>query len=205
MAASDRTAALHEAKRADSRRKQKRVLSAVQRLTQDGSRVTFARVAREADVSTWLVYNTSELATAVRDAMQSQHDHGREPSVQPSSNVSIASVRTDLAIALNEIKSLRTERDALRKRVERVLGDEIRESDRAQLVERIAELENLLRGTRADLAAARRENSTLTELKTDMSAQLEAVRLLNQQLIWQGNQGDAKRDQERGATARTLL
>lgn len=184
----DRVKALHEAKRADSHRKHQRAHATLQRLLDRGSRVTFARVAREADVSTWLVYNTPDLKAAIQGAIERQHHDGTETiSKQPSSNVSHASLRTDLALALAEIKSLRKERDALRRRVERVLGDEISEIDRNQLTDRITELEQLLRTAQNDLADFTKAVSTLTEQNQELSEQLDAVRVLNQTLIRQGN------------------
>ena len=142
----DRTRALHEAKRADSRRKHDRTIATVKRLVDSGSRVSFARVAREANVSTWLVYNSTELKTTIQSAIDHQNKEGlKEAPARPAAAASNASLLTDLALARAEIKSLKHERDTLRKRIERVLGDEIREVDRGQLVERIAELEHLLR------------------------------------------------------------
>ena len=101
--------------------------------------------------------------------------------------MSHASLRTDLALARAEIKSLKQERDALKKRVERILGNEIREIDRNQLTDRITELEQLLRTTQNDLADTAKTISTLTEQNQELSEQLDAVRILNQTLIRQGN------------------
>lgn len=67
---------------------------------------------------------------------------------------------TDLALARAEIKSLKQDRDTLRKCIERVLGDEVREVDRSQLVERITELEHLLRAAHTDLAEANKTTAT---------------------------------------------
>ena len=90
---------------------------------------------------------------------------GVEPASRPSSNVSHASLRTDhLALARAEIKSLKQERDTLRNRLERVLGDEIREIDRSQLTDRITELERLLQTAQNELAdAAKTINAHRTE------------------------------------------
>lgn len=185
----NRTRALHEAKRADSRRKHERALATVDRLVTNGSRVTFARVAREADVSTWLVYNSPELKPAIQAAIQRQQRDGVEPptSKQPSSNVSLASLGTDLAMARDEIKTLKAERNVLRKRVERVIGDEIGEIDRSRLLDRITELEQLLRTTQTDLADAAKTITSLTEQNHELTEQLDAVRILNQTLIRQSN------------------
>jgi alpha-N-acetylglucosamine transferase len=184
----DRTRALHDAKRADSQRKHDRAAATVKRLLDSGSRVSFARVAREANVSTWLVYNSTELKTAIQNAIDQQNVDGlKQAPARPATAVSNASLMTDLALARTEIKSLKHERDALRKRIERVLGDEIREIDHSQLVERITELEHLLRAAHSDVADATKSNATLTEQNQELAEQLEAVRILNQRLIRQSN------------------
>lgn len=184
----DRTRALHEAKRADSRRKHDRAIATVKRLVDSGSRVSFARVAREANVSTWLVYNSAELKTAIQDAIDHQNTDGlKQAPARPATVVSNASLMADLAMARAEIKSLKQERDTLRKRIERVLGDEVREVDRSQLIERINELEHLLRTAHTDLADSTKTVAALTEQSQELAEQLDAVRILNQQLIRQSN------------------
>jgi aryl carrier-like protein len=184
----ERTQALHEAKRADSQRKHDRAAATVKRLLDSGSRVSFARVAREANVSTWLVYNSTELKTAIQDAIDRQNAEGLTPApARPVTAASNASLMTDLALARAEIKSVKHERDTLRKRIERVLGDEVREVDRSQLVERITELEHLLRSARTDLADANKTTAALTDQNQELTEQLDAVRILNQQLIRQSN------------------
>jgi aryl carrier-like protein len=184
----DRTRALHEAKRADSRRKHDRAIATVKRLVDSGSRVSFARIAREANISTWLVYNSADLKTTIQNAIDHQNTEGlTQTPARPATAASNASLMTDLALARAEIKSLKQERDTLRKRVERVLGDEVREVDRGQLVERITELEQLLRTAHADLADATKAIVTLTAQTEELTEQLDAVRILNQRLIRQSN------------------
>src|ERR1700687_5604531 len=183
----DRTRALHDAKRADSRRKHDRAAAAVKRLLESGSRISYARVAREANVSTWLVYNSAELKTSIQSAIDHQNREGLQTAPPPPAAASNASLLTDLTLARAEIKSLRHERDTLRKRIERVLGDEIREIDRSQLVERITELEHLLRTAHSDVGGATKTIATLTDQNQELTEQLEAVRILNQRLIRQSN------------------
>jgi aryl carrier-like protein len=188
----DRTRALHEAKRADSRRKHDRAIATVKRLVDSGSRVSFARVAREANVSTWLVYNSAELKATIQDAVDQQNTEGlKQAPARPATAASNASLMTDLALARAEIKTLKQERDTLRRRIERVLGDEVREVDRGQLVERINELEHLLRTAHSDLADSTKTVAALTEQSQELTEQLDAVRILNQRLIRQSNSFEA--------------
>jgi hypothetical protein len=184
----ERTRALHDAKRADSRRKHDRAAATVKRLVDSGSRVSFARVAREANVSTWLVYNSTELKTAIQAAIDHQNAEGvKQAPARLATAVSNASLMTDLTLARAEIKSIKQERDTLRKRIERVLGDEVREVDRSQLVERITELEQLLSTAHTDLADTNKTIIKLTDHTEELTEQLDAVRILNQRLIRQSN------------------
>jgi cell division protein FtsB len=77
--------------------------------------------------------------------MERQHRDGlyRPCPTQPSWKLSLPSLRTDVAPAREEIKTLKAERDVLRQRVERLIGDQIREIDRSQITDRISELEQL--------------------------------------------------------------
>ncbi len=184
----ERTRALHAAKRADSQRKHDRVTATVKRLRDSGSRISFARVAREANVSSWLVYNSTELKTAIQDAITQQNDEGLDPApVEPAAAATTASLMTDLALARAEIKALKQDRDALKKRIERVLGDEVREADRNQLVERIHELEQLLTTALADNAGLKKTTATATAQRDEAYEERDAARILNQQLIRQIN------------------
>ncbi|HXO53466.1 MAG TPA: DUF6262 family protein [Mycobacterium sp.] len=201
----DRTHALHEAKRADSRRKHDRAIATVKRLVDSGSRVSFARVAREANISTWLVYNSADLKTTIQNAIDHQNTEGlTQTPARPATAASNASLMTDLALARAEIKSLKQERDILRKRIERVLGDEIREVDRGQLVERINELEHLLRTAHTDLADCTKTVAALTDQTQELTEQLDAVRILNQQLIRQSNGSEPHEPHLRESARNTL-
>jgi hypothetical protein len=103
---------LQEAHHRDSRAKRARVLQAVEELVRTGRPITFAAVARTARVSTWLVY-----ADGVRHHIEAAM---RGQTVQPTTDEQVsrpaspASLRTDLELAREEIRSLRAERDKLR-------------------------------------------------------------------------------------------
>ncbi|MFJ9749427.1 DUF6262 family protein [Streptomyces chartreusis] len=126
----------------DSEAKTRRALEAVEGLLRTGRRVTVAQVAREADVSTWFVYNQSQVRRAVQDGITTQREHGHRNSPAPEAQqVSPAGLRTDLALAREEIKDLKKERDHLRNRVQLSLGTELDEVNRNELIERVQQLE----------------------------------------------------------------
>jgi phage shock protein A len=134
-------------------------------------------VAREAAVSTWFVYNQSQVHRAVQEGIATQQEHGRRNSPAPGAQqVSPAGLRTDLALAREEIKDLKKERDRLRNRVRLSLGTELDQVSRSELIaraqqleqqnttldqqlseakDRITVLEGQLRETEDDLTAAR--------------------------------------------------
>ena len=60
-----RTDKLIAARRQVSRDKRAHTLQTLLRLAESGARISFARLAREAGVSTWLLYNSPELKQAV--------------------------------------------------------------------------------------------------------------------------------------------
>ena len=177
-----RAAALKAARAKDSELKRQRTLAALEALEATGAPITFTAVAKAARVSTWLVY-----ADGIRehiDAARHRHSsHPREtgtptaPSTQPAT---LASLRTDLAIAREHIKTLRAERDKLQQRLRLQLGTELEAPDRAHLTARVADLEAInrqlvaerdARATEADTAKSR-----VTELEDELSAARESLR-----------------------------
>lgn len=99
---------------------------------------------------------------------QNNHDRAsgtpRAASTQPTTP---ASLRTDLAIAREQIKALRTERDKLQQRLRLHLGAELEAPDRAHLTARVADLETINRqlvaerDARAIEAQTRRRRNTV--------------------------------------------
>ena len=91
-----------------------------------------------------------------------------------------ASLRTDLAIARDQIKTLRAERDKLQQRLRLQLGAEIEAPDRAHLTARVADLEALNRRLVAERDARTIETDTATrqvaELEDELSAARESLR-----------------------------
>ncbi len=182
-ATGDRTAGLRAARAKDSAGKRRRVLAALGDLEAAGTPVTVSAVAKAAGVSTWLVY-----ADGVRDHLdaarrrQTQPDQtltAAAPGGKPAP-VTPASLRTDLALARDEIRRLRGEHDKLRRRLRLQLGAEIDAPDRADLIARVADLESLTRqllterdahSTEADHAQRR-----IHDLEDDLAAARESLR-----------------------------
>jgi hypothetical protein len=177
-----RVARLRQARQSDSAVKTTRTRGAVRGLLNAGQRVSFTRVAREAHVSTWFVYNNPEIKAAIND----QTHHGVEAAAAPRpERATPASLHTDLALASDEIKDLKRERDALKHRVQLALGAEIDNVAQADLVKRIQDLEHQnqvlaqeLTETRASAdRLARREEpeETITSLRLALRKAIREV------------------------------
>jgi chromosome segregation ATPase len=113
-------------------------------------------------VSNWLVY-----AEGVREhidgARARQAVHPAEPSTGASG--SSAGLKTDLALARQEITALREERDKLKDAVRRQLGQQLDQVGTGELVARIDELSR----QNAELTA---ERDTLTRGKAEWEEKL---------------------------------
>jgi hypothetical protein len=177
-----RAAALKAARAKDSELKRRRALAALQALETTGAAITFTAVAKAAGVSTWLVYaeGVREHIDAARHRHSNHHcGSGTLPaaSTQPATSDSL---RTDLAIAREQIKTLRTERDKLQQRLRLQLGAELEAPDRAHLSARVADLETINRQLVAERDARTIEAETakgrVTELEDDLSAARESLR-----------------------------
>jgi len=176
-----RTTALQAARAKDSAHKRQRALAVIEALEASGSPITFAAVAKAAAVSTWLVY-----ADGVREhvdaARQRQADHATPcPSRPPDTpRTTPVSLRTDLAVARQEIGRLRAERDKLAQRLRLKLGAEIEGPDKLQLITRVGDLETVNRQLVAERDALAVEAATATrrvgELEDDLCAARESLR-----------------------------
>jgi len=176
-----RAAALKAARAKDSELKRRRALAALEALEASGASVTFTAVAKAAGVSTWLVY-ADGIREHIDAARHRQAHHGAAPAPTPSAKPTTTSdsLRTDLAIAREQIKTLRAERDKLQQRLRLQLGSELEAPDRAHLTARVADLEAInrqlvaerdARATEADTAKSR-----VTELEDELSAARESLR-----------------------------
>ena len=177
-----RTTALRAARAKDSDHKRRRVLTAIEAMEATGSPITFTAVAAAAGVSRWLVYSEG-VREQVETARRRQGDHGtpRPSSAHLDTQRSTpASLRTDLAVAREEIRRLRTERDKLVQRMRLQLGAEIEGADRAQLIARVADLETVNRRLVAERDARAAEADTgrgrVRELEDELTAARESLR-----------------------------
>jgi hypothetical protein len=170
----DRASALLAARANDSRDKRQRALDALQRLEAAGEAVTFPAVARAAGVSTWLVY-----AHGVRERVEAARQRHLPPT-RPTDVAAPAGLRADLALAREEVKRLRAERDKLQQRLRLQLGAEIDGPQRAELIVRVADLEAVNRRLVAEKDARNCEDRAherrVRELEDELTAARESLR-----------------------------
>lgn len=145
---------LRRARAADSASKTKRARDIVAANLRDGARITFASIARHAQVSTWFVYNQIDVRTAIHAAMREQREYGIEASTTPSTyRASAASLATELAYTRTQLAKAETERDDYRRRMQLALGAAIDTDNVERLRARVHELDE----TNSRLAAETRE------------------------------------------------
>jgi uncharacterized protein DUF6262 len=176
-----RAAALKAARAKDSELRRRRTLAALEALEASGESITFTAVAKAAGVSTWLVY-AEGIREHIDAARHRQAHHGAAPAPTPSAKRTTTSdsLRTDLAIAQEQIKTLRAERDKLQQRLRLQLGAELEAPDRAHLTARVADLEAINRQLVAERDARTIEADTaksrVGELEDELSAARESLR-----------------------------
>lgn len=176
-----RTSALRAARERESADKRARVLAALSSLESQGMPVSVAAVAAAARVSRSFVYGQG-MRDRVEETKARQGALGTPPLVgQPnSSRATPESLRTDLAIARDEIRRLRQAEAALTRRLRLQLGAEIEGPEKAELITRVGELEGANRQLVAErdaraleIEAAKRR---ITELEDDVNAARESLR-----------------------------
>lgn len=173
-----RVARLRRVRQSDSASKSTRAQSAIRDLLKAGQRVSFACVAREADVSTWFVYNKPAVKAAIQNAMSGQAHHGVETAATPRpERATPAGLHTDLALAREEIQGLKSERDSLKRRVQLALGAEIDNVAQADLVHRIQDLEYQNQALARDLFEARTRAERLTKQGEESEEAIAPLRL----------------------------
>ncbi|MFE4958691.1 DUF6262 family protein [Streptomyces sp. NPDC056653] len=166
--------ALRAARQRDSLTKRGRVLSTLDTMLKEGEPVTFAAVAKRAEVSTWLTY-----APGVRDHNEkARKQQEKEPVRDLDSGrvVSPSSTRTDLLLAREEIRRLREEIHDLREGMRRQLGHKFDHLGGHDLRERLDELTQENHRLAAEAREAPAENRTLTERVQALEVDLAGAR-----------------------------
>ncbi len=150
---------LREARRKDSLTKRTHVLAVVDDMKAKGEPISFLAVAKKAGVSNWLVY-----AQGVREhieAARASQAGTRRREHQAGASVSPASLAVDLELTRAELKQVRDERDRLKAKVQRGLGQQIDQAGNVELETRIRELGDELRQSAEALAQSRAERDRL--------------------------------------------
>ena len=163
-----------QARRRDSDTKRARVLATLERMHDNDIPITFASVARQAGVSTWLVY-ASGIREHIDQARTHQHRH---PPSEPDGDPLNRGMHTDLALARAEIKSLRAEREQHQLRL--ALSAQMDDLAKTDLVARVDELTQANTELAASVAQHLSDNQTLrariTELEDDLAAARTSLR-----------------------------
>jgi chromosome segregation ATPase len=177
-AARGRPELLRAARRQDSLTKRQRVLTTLERMERERVPVTFAAVARAANVSTWLVYaeGVREHIDAARQRQLTQPARDQRAGLSASA----ASLRTDLELARREITDLRTERDKLRQSLQKQLGRQLDALAHRDLVDRIDELtrdnQRLTDQNRQLTTSSQQLGQRVTDLEDDLAAARTSLR-----------------------------
>jgi chromosome segregation ATPase len=165
-----------DARRRDSATKRARIVAALERLQDQDMPITFVGVARQADVSTWLVYAPG-IRERIEKARAQQRIHGTDPDPRDAAT---RGLDTDLALARAEIRKLRAERDHQRQQLRLALGARMDNLAKADLVTRVEELTHTNTELAATVEKHRRDNDNLhariTELEDDLAAARTSLR-----------------------------
>jgi len=176
MTTARNTQGMVTARRRDSDVKRGRVIAALQRMLREDTPITFAAVAHQARVSTWLVY-----APGVREQIAQARTHQQpRPDTRDESNDHARGLRTDLALARAEINKLRIERGQHQHELRLALGAHIDNLAKAQLVTRVDELTAHNTELQTTLEHQRADNRVLqnrvAELEDDLAAARTSLR-----------------------------
>ncbi|WP_435060292.1 DUF6262 family protein [Streptomyces sp. bgisy060] len=169
---------LAQARRRASLDKRQRALTALTTLEQQGKKITHTAVARTASVSTWLTY-TQGIREHIEAAQQRQHPTARpEPPARTRSTT--GTLRTELELARQEIRTLREDRDRMRQAIQHQLGQQLDALDTSHLSERVDELTQNNQRLEDSLQQATDDNHRLharvETLETDLAAARTSLR-----------------------------
>ncbi len=158
---------LKDSRAADSAKKTKAAFDAVQTLVQNGQEVTFTAVARAAQVSTWFLYHKPDVRKAVETAIAQQEQMGVESAAVPAvKRVSASSLQAELAVARDQIKKLRAERDRYRRKARESLGATLDNAAAGQWSEQLVNAHQQIAALQTELAATL-DRAAAAELRRD--------------------------------------
>ncbi|WP_133298444.1 DUF6262 family protein [Tsukamurella pulmonis] len=183
-----RTQRLIAARRAAAAHKQAVTVACVDEMVTEGDHVSFTSVHRAAGVSTWFVYNNPAVRRAIETAMQEQQAQSTSTISRPNTPVddrTMRGLRTELANARSEIRDLRAERDRLRRRLQRDLGDQLDARSSQELAEELHRLNAENAGLRTELQTATVELATTKHDRDDAIADRDGAHLALRQMMRQ--------------------
>jgi uncharacterized coiled-coil DUF342 family protein len=157
------------------------VFAAVDEIKHTDTPITFALIARAAQVSTWLVY-----ADGVREYIEAGRDYqAAQPHRQQlaGTRASEASLRTDLELARQDNRTLRAEIARLTQALREQLGQQLDHQNTTDLRTRIEELLEANREIHNANAELADDNQRLQSQLTEAQDDLIAVRASLRQMI----------------------
>ena len=101
-----------------------RAVQALRELDRSGARVTFAGVARAADVSRSWLYTQPDISGQIRRLRKTTDDTGPAGAIPAGQRATDASLRARLTAALDRNKQLAGENARLRRQLAQALGDQ---------------------------------------------------------------------------------
>lgn len=172
---------LREARRRDSMAKRARVLAVVDDMKATGVPITFLGVAKAAGVSNWLVYaaGVRDHIEAARKGQKGAQHRERRLGVSASA----ASLAVDLELTRAEVRRVRAERDRLKAKVQRSLGQQVDQSGSIEMEKRIRELGDELEQREAAHARAVAERDELREKLGEAEDTVSALRKSLKQMM----------------------
>ncbi|WP_367326008.1 DUF6262 family protein [Streptomyces sp. HUAS ZL42] len=172
---------LAAARRRDSLDKRQRTLTALATLEQQGNKITFTAVARAAGVSTWLTY-TPGIREHIENA---QHRQRQTTAASPTTTPPTppAALRAELALAREEIRALRQDKQRLTGIIQQQLGHQLDTLDTRHLGDRVDELTQENQQLADKLRHATDDNHTLHAHVAELEADLAAARTSLRRMI----------------------
>lgn len=175
---SARGEAMVASRRLDSQLKRERVAAAADARLAAGQELSIAAVARQAGVSRKFIYTHPDLRAQIEQRAQ-RHNHRATAAATADGQVTVASLRADLANANAHNQRLRKQLGALERRLSETLGREVADA----LGPGSEETDEL----RRELQDAQGQISELQEQLAEAREELDAVREINRELLAERN------------------